>query len=531
MKYATRFILTAFCIAISSLAKSQECGNCKEVPKLTQFDFDIQVPQPNAADGTENLWPEWKNLFMLASSVSIQIQKANGNCLRITIPPSIDTGTTILGSVGGETFVNLPSNPFISADLSDYGDYLLTGMVTSEGPNCKLHVEVQASCRRKVVASADVSFSLSSFAGNVSGIAQQVAAQLAPLSQKIRTFELEERENNPSLSLLKTNWEEPIKIVLQKKTLKGGETTSFTVEARDCDGFPLAGREIIFTADSFGGMKIPGTLGGTVSPVKVITDANGNAKANFILRPGAEQAIIAAHSLGNDVKGCRSLLFGDAAVNIIYTYSGYVTYTFQNKYNCQEQLVDECSFRESRSSHSENIEYRASFYAKPPRGETVFSVGSEDEEGSGLEVPDILEAGSLSIRKFEFKDHVITCLSAQMGRHITQRTLLQSSGTLNHGQIHFELPSASGGGGIKLYLDIDQTDNFISSVTMQPELKGSDQVKSTHQFEAEQGIDKEFTFKQELLPDKIRYTISGTRTTTGKCGTITATVKAVIIQE
>jgi hypothetical protein len=59
--------------------------------------------------------------FHARISCFTQIANNESGCIKMTIPPSVDTGDVELLSVGGETFVNLPSNPLISPDLSKYG--------------------------------------------------------------------------------------------------------------------------------------------------------------------------------------------------------------------------------------------------------------------------------------------------------------------------------------------------------------------------------------------------------------------------
>ncbi|HKP31981.1 MAG TPA: hypothetical protein VJT83_04620, partial [Chitinophagaceae bacterium] len=242
MRTVNLLFLLIHVLAISFDASAQTCGNCNEAPRITQFDFDIRVPQPHTANGTNNLWPEWKNLFMIASSVGTNLKKADGGCIRLTFPPAIDTGDAQVARIGGETFSNLPTNPLLDKDLSIYGDYLLTGTITSDGMNCRIHAEIQTSCSRKKVVSADVTFSLSSVMSNVNNIAQQVASQLSPLAQKIKQFELEERKTNPALSLFRIS-NGDIQVKPLKRTLKSGESTTVTFEVKDCDGVPLAGRD------------------------------------------------------------------------------------------------------------------------------------------------------------------------------------------------------------------------------------------------------------------------------------------------
>ena len=137
MKQSVYLLHIFLCILLlAQRSNAQNCFNCKEMPRVAGFGFDIQVAQPDTFSQTANLWPEWKNLFMLAGVVSDQIGNTEKGCLRITIPPSVDTGNVQLMSVGGENFVNLPSNSLINSDLSNYGDYILTGKVSGQAGSC-----------------------------------------------------------------------------------------------------------------------------------------------------------------------------------------------------------------------------------------------------------------------------------------------------------------------------------------------------------------------------------------------------------
>jgi len=387
-----RFLFILF-FTISLYGFGQECNNCDSYPKLIAFGFDVQVPEPGKEDSTENLWPQWKALFRLADHVSSKIKAANQNCVGVVLPPPVDTGDVQMMSVGGETFVNLPSNPNIASDLSVYGNYLMTGNIQKSGEGYLMHIEIQTSCSRKIVAAVDVPFQLSTLAGNVNSVAQQAVAQISPLHEKIRKFEIEERQRDKSLSLLSVNFE-PIKITAVKPTLKPGESTEFTIELKDCDGKPIANREILFSQSSFGGLKIHGTLGGSVSPLKLITDANGVAKGRFTLKAGAKEAIINAHSPGKDVRGCNSIFVGDAAINIKRTYSGYVRYSLDNIDQCEKQTQSGVTNNHTSWNHVLKVQYSASFYSEGA------GFSSADNSSDDL-VPDVLESGSMMIKNYQ----------------------------------------------------------------------------------------------------------------------------------
>src|SRR4051812_35551380 len=103
---------------------------------------------------------------------------------------------------GGESFTNLSSNANIFSDLSVYGDYLITGSIKKQGKECHLHVELLTACSRKIVAASDIRFQLASVMENMVPVSQQIALELSPLGDKIKKYELDERQKDKSLSLL-----------------------------------------------------------------------------------------------------------------------------------------------------------------------------------------------------------------------------------------------------------------------------------------------------------------------------------------
>lgn len=520
------FICLVLLLIINS-AKAQQCGNCKEIPRIAGFGFDIKIKQPNKEEGTENLWPEWKNLFMLASVVSIQIANNESGCIKMTIPPSVDTGDVELLSVGGETFVNLPSNPLISPELSKYGSYLMTGSITNNGTSCQLHVEIQAACSRKVVTTAQTNFSLSSVAGNVSNIAQQVVAQFSPLADKIKKFELAERQQAKELSLYPISWGDPIKITPQKKILKAGESTSFTIEVKDCDGTPLAGREVVFNESIFEGFKVPGTIGGTVAPTKVITDANGIAKATFTLKAGSKEAFIAAHSPGKDVKGCNSMLFGDAPVNIKYTYSGYVVYTYDGVSQLTTNVDDNVMNNFFTGKETTNVSYRASFYGEGTAENIALDI--LDEEESGTKVPDVLGSGSYKFNKNDYWKFTVICNCAGKGDVTEQKIRKNSDGDIKKSNIVFDYNKDFGRVGLRLTFNTKGSFSYFA--TYMPSQSSSSQEEVYWPVDFDTMTDKNFTIKKETVGNRTRYTAEGENTLKLANGSQTSKIKLVVWEE
>ena len=519
-----------FYIMMGIASVSQECGNCNVPPRVTMFDFDVKVPKPNGDDTTKNLWPEWQQLFMIASATGASFKKQDGNCITLTYPPAVDTGDSQQGLIGGN-WANLPTNPLISSDLSDYGDYLLTGTITSDGATCTVHAEIQTSCKREVVSSADVTFSLASLITNVSTIADQIAAQLGPLAKKLTQFEKQTRAKQPDLALHKFEGK-PINIITKKSTLSQGGSTTITIELKDCDGTPLAGRDVFFGDFEFEGNTEKGTVGGKVTPSKVITDGDGKATAVFTMGAGAKEAMIVAHSIGQTVKGCPSLHLGTAPINITYTYSGHITYSFEVNDKCTENKKSHCSHNLFTTQMTEGVSYTASFYTRKYKGEASGEITSEEQEDDDpLAVPDILEMGSYGKSTGSLSDFVYTCPSVSQGKHTVQRTKTDIKGGLKNSTIHFDFPEKNGEGSIVFYLDFDVKESNSSFLTLMGSSFAMINSKHTHTFSTQDDMTKSFKLKREVTGTKVKFIVEGSRTQPRTCGSVTERIKAEIIRE
>jgi hypothetical protein len=527
-KYCLFFLITALCLL--QKIGAQQCGNCNFIPRLIQFDFDVQVPKPDAAKGTGNLWPEWKQLFRLAGFVGARMIERNAGCVKLTMPPSIDTAGAQQMSVGGESFTNLPSNPNISRDLSAYGDYFLSGKITSQDKECTLHVEIETACSRKTLATTEIKFPLDSVMQNAMSIAEQVTAQFSPLADKIKKFEMAEREKDKSLSLVQIG-EDPIRIIAAKKTLKAGESTSFTIEVKDCDGTPLAGREIIFTQASFGGLSLHKTIGGVVTPAKLVTDAQGHATAKFTLNSGASRAVINAHSIGKNVRGCESVFSGSAFINIRQIYSGQVTYTYSNSVHCEGEATTTCMHNTATDKLASEVKYMAAFYQEGEKDEGLYiNYDTETDEDPGG-VPNTLGSGSYSLDQMKLSKDVVICESVAKGQETIQRIQTRSGGGLKNGHLSFSF-SEGNKGSLRLVLVFATTTAVHFEQTGLPAQTNTTGEDLSWEVEFDALSDKNFSVKKEKLGAKTKYTIEGKRITNPGCNmNATETIKMVVYEE
>ena len=309
MKTQLAFLTTIFFFSLFALQGSaQDCGNCKLIPRVANYDCDVQVPK---LSDTGQAMLQWRQLFWLGRHANAFLYQSNRGCIQFTQPVFVDEkGNEIL--IVAEMHTQLPKR----GDVSGSGDYLLTGFVTLSGTNGVLHMELQSACSRKVVSTADVPFHLSSESSYMRGIAQQAASQLSPLIDKIRQFELKEKQENKQVAL-SGFFSEEIKVTPKKRKLKPGEETEFEIEIKDCDGQPLKEMQVEFTKATIGGFNIDGTKGGIATPSKLVTDGAGKAKGKFKMGTGNSSAMINVHSLVNKPNGCADAFVGSAEIGTV----------------------------------------------------------------------------------------------------------------------------------------------------------------------------------------------------------------------
>ena len=345
MQIIREIFIVSFVSLITVFAGAQQCGSCKLTPTIAQYDFDVQVPQPELKGEKTEGWLEWLQLFWLARHANGYLFTNNKNCIRFTQPlsaevnnvsfvskdgievPSLVEETAILKV--GLTYTNLPP----AGDVSRFGNYLITGSVRQQGSGYIMNIELQTACSRKVVASASVPFQASDSSEYIMNIAHQAASQLSPLVEKIKQFELKERSESDIISL-DDNFAESITIKPRKRNLAAGEQTELEISLKDCDGTSLPNRKIVFTKGSLNGIPISsGTTGGTVLPESVITDANGKAKATFKMG-NQKTAMIEAYHIYQKPYGCESVKLGStpiggAPVKVEISYMQNETKTIQ----------------------------------------------------------------------------------------------------------------------------------------------------------------------------------------------------------
>jgi hypothetical protein len=147
------------------------------------------------------------------------------------------------------------------------GDYIIIGKIirSTTGTGYGLLVGLQdATTRENVTRNITVEFT---DPYKVTDIARAIAAQYAPMIDKIRDFQKKKRDESNDLAI-----KAMLKVTPSKQKMNVGETQSVEVFVYDCDGedHPLKNRKLTLRSDN-----------GTFSPAEVTTGPDGKVKSTF----------------------------------------------------------------------------------------------------------------------------------------------------------------------------------------------------------------------------------------------------------
>jgi hypothetical protein len=164
-------------------------------------------------------------------------------------------------------------------------DYLLTGEITGSGNAYTITARIEAGYSRDVVKTATVR--TTGELVQMRAVVNSLADQLRPVSAAITAFEIQKRASNKDVARANPL----VKIATDvKTTMLDGERTQATLKMTDCDGFPLASREIGFLQASWPEGRVSGTTGLRLKSSTVVTDASGQARVSIQAQePGAAQ--------------------------------------------------------------------------------------------------------------------------------------------------------------------------------------------------------------------------------------------------
>jgi hypothetical protein len=151
-----------------------------------------------------------------------------------------------------------PANPVGAAD------YQLKGDISGSEGAYQLTVAIVDATTREHVADATAAFP---HATDALGAGDEVVERLGPIADRIRAFQEAHRDVPGSQTAIGAR----LRLTAAAPLVEVNQSTTLTVEAHDCDGVPLAGRQISLNSDG------PGTL----SASSVTTDASGHGQVEF----------------------------------------------------------------------------------------------------------------------------------------------------------------------------------------------------------------------------------------------------------
>jgi len=402
-----------FLLLLFSLQQTvgQSCSMCKRTPKICHYDFFVLENKPEDPAKIA----EWRQLFWLASFSQDYIFNHNKNCVRF-IDPVVTRATGYQTLVVGLTEPVLPPSKVPSSV-----DYIIMGGVIRRGDSYLLQIQLQTACTQQTVAKSEVTFHASADPEYIKSIAEEAAAKISPLEEKINTYANKKREEDKNTAF--GSWgSQSIEVVPKKSKLASGQETDVEITLKDCDGTPLANREIRFDKSAIEGFEIKGTTGGTISPSSVKTDGNGKAKAKF--KMGAtKNAFIRAHYLFNRPSGCPDAMIGSCPIGGIPVEVTVFYETDQVQSFDQSMLTPIIQGGKTKQSFTRSHVTKMYFFPKDPKspylvltvpeakaGESIFEMDLGDFTYSGKfpAVNMVIESGPINLQQKLSRDSVVT---------------------------------------------------------------------------------------------------------------------------
>lgn len=281
------------------------------------------------------------------------------------------------------------SNVYVQGEGAYHlGEYLVTGTITGSGNSFMVTVNVETSISRKTIKSIKVRVDNSSYQAT----AERLEAALGSLENLIKDYETHEREVNMKVAfgqpIIREADAAQLLVVKPKKTkLQMGEETEVEITLKDCDGYPLKNRTVSFAGEMYDSLWRNGTYGGTVTPMKVVTDAQGKAKVTFKAGKQYAFAAIVAHYSFEQPCGRKDVISGSAAIDMQLKplrVIAYYTLLQRTRVDLRNTTTE---YTESRNSNDlSKVQYRIEFYYAPTEVQEGLSVNSVDSSSAKIYV-------------------------------------------------------------------------------------------------------------------------------------------------
>lgn len=382
------FFLFSGCIAVAAAtAQSKTCTQGCAPTTVLLFDFNVKVDTAATDPGLRH------QLFYLAPALRKRLT-ARAFCLELLDGNEVKQPEDVFPEDATIPNVYVPGD-----DAYHLGEYLLTGTVNGSGGSFTVSMTMETSISRKTIKSVQVPVDLNG-RNSYQAAAEKLEAALGSLETCIKEYEIRERETN-----LKIAFGQPISrdadppqllVVKPKKTkLQMGEETEVEITLKDCDGYPLKNRTISFTGELYDSSWRKGTYGGTVTPLKVVTDAQGKAKVTFKAGKAYAFAAIVAHYRFEQPCGRKDVITGSAAIDMQlkpYRVIAYYTSSVLTKVNSRTHTSE---YTESSTGNERSkAGYMMEFYYAPLEQQDGLSVNSLDSSVAKIYI--VQEKGSSS---------------------------------------------------------------------------------------------------------------------------------------
>jgi hypothetical protein len=303
---ASLYLLTLMPQTGSVLA--QACDKCPQ-RQVTLYDFNVTVPRPDSL-GDLGLW----YMLYFAGPGAASAIFSNAGCIRF-IDAAFYRDTT--GVPAKSLTVGIDHPHTAPAGHMKGMDYLVTGTVSPDGSGFLLTMSLETACDRVTVVSASGHFAT---ADQASAKGKELAQQkFSPLATIIRDFELDRRSQDTKVSIGGYN----VKLVADPVRHKAApnETVPVKLTLTDCDGEPLADREISLTGT--GNSLAKPSYNGSFTTATATTGNDGSVTVDFKVGPGKKIALARVYYFHKTPFSCEAVAADEAGIAIEGTAAYY----------------------------------------------------------------------------------------------------------------------------------------------------------------------------------------------------------------
>jgi hypothetical protein len=262
-------IITTTILNIKSLAQCEDCGS----RGIVFYEAKMVATLPDTTSGEDGLgWLLFRRAI-LDCRAAVRENDPNIECIIIR-----DGGFVYDGNEKTGKFSSGNQAPQGALPMDIKAEYLVTGEVTGRSGSYVFTVNLETAISRKKVVSFSLPFKTFSdvnFENNLGTIAG--IKGLSPISEKIKQFEEEQRQNIPEIAIKPNS----IEVLPEQESVKINKKTGVSFRLIDCDGKPLAGRKILLNGGEAIGERLPASTKGRFLIDEVITDDKGEATAEF----------------------------------------------------------------------------------------------------------------------------------------------------------------------------------------------------------------------------------------------------------